>query len=835
MDPFHFMLKKQYSLLFLTLVMICITRIVFASEVKTSLGLIPSPDIPGIPKEGNDYSKLLAYSLYFYEAQRSGILPSDNRVTWRHNSALDDGKDKSVDLTGVSDYVKFTLTLSWTLSIVSWGAIEWFEGYQLSNQTQYLYDMIKWGTDWLIKAHPKPDQLFIQVGSSTLDNKFWGPDTNIPYPRPSTDVNSTAHGTDVAAETAAAFASSAILFRDFYNDTAYANKLLSHATSIYTFAESLNLTLSSTVLSNGIYGYSTSEYYDKLIYGAIWLYRATYQSQYLDKAIKYYNIYNNMSYSLREMSWDDQIGACYILLSQIYSGKSNPNSTFWRNVTENYLDYLISNNTGSSCNFTSGGLFWCSDDSKQDSIPVSLYSAFGYLMYSSYATTTEKANKYRNFVTSQINYLFGANPMKMFYVVAVHPNSPKNPHHAGAHGGTNVENLFDPPETKYPLYGAIVGGPSMNDSYLDLRNDIIQSEVALDYNAAFQGIMAYYVIDTYVPTSPSSPNEPINPINPVRIVVSTFQKQKIIIIAVSCSVFFLLLILSAVLYKYKRSKDDQKKPSDIEERKLKKLKDLEEIIPKEPGNLEENNMKELTALDDNLEKNPAELSNLEENKEKGPKDLEENNLKESNNLEENNPKESNDLEENDLKEPSELEENNQKIPNDFEENNLKESNEHGKNNLKEPTDLEENNLKESNSLEKNNLKEPSDLEENNQKIPSDLKENNQKIPSDINESNQKDSSSLEENNQKEQNDLAENNQKIPRNLEENNLKESNGLGESNQKDPGDLGESNQTILNVLEENNQKQSNGIEENNQKKQSDIENNNKEKRSDLEENNK
>ena len=34
------------------------------------------------------------------EAQRSGELPSDNRIAWRKDSALTDGSDVGVDLTG---------------------------------------------------------------------------------------------------------------------------------------------------------------------------------------------------------------------------------------------------------------------------------------------------------------------------------------------------------------------------------------------------------------------------------------------------------------------------------------------------------------------------------------------------------------------------------------------------------------------------------------------------------------------------------------------------------------------------------------------------------------
>ena len=39
-------------------------------------------------------------SYVFYEAQRSGKLPHDQRVTWRGDSALNDGADVGKDLSG---------------------------------------------------------------------------------------------------------------------------------------------------------------------------------------------------------------------------------------------------------------------------------------------------------------------------------------------------------------------------------------------------------------------------------------------------------------------------------------------------------------------------------------------------------------------------------------------------------------------------------------------------------------------------------------------------------------------------------------------------------------
>jgi endoglucanase len=81
--------------------------------------LPPNASSGAVPTSGSipnsQWSTLLGDLLYFYDAQRSGKLPSDNRVAWRNDSALDDGKDASLDLTGgyydAGDYVKFTLPL----------------------------------------------------------------------------------------------------------------------------------------------------------------------------------------------------------------------------------------------------------------------------------------------------------------------------------------------------------------------------------------------------------------------------------------------------------------------------------------------------------------------------------------------------------------------------------------------------------------------------------------------------------------------------------------------------------------------------------------------------
>ena len=47
-----------------------------------------------------NYNELLAKSIYFYEIQRSGLLPSKfKRVKWRGDSMLKDGCSVDVDLS----------------------------------------------------------------------------------------------------------------------------------------------------------------------------------------------------------------------------------------------------------------------------------------------------------------------------------------------------------------------------------------------------------------------------------------------------------------------------------------------------------------------------------------------------------------------------------------------------------------------------------------------------------------------------------------------------------------------------------------------------------------
>ena len=54
----------------------------------------------GVLKLRYNLRDVITKSLLFIEAQRSGALPDSNRISWRSHSALSDGSDEGLDLSG---------------------------------------------------------------------------------------------------------------------------------------------------------------------------------------------------------------------------------------------------------------------------------------------------------------------------------------------------------------------------------------------------------------------------------------------------------------------------------------------------------------------------------------------------------------------------------------------------------------------------------------------------------------------------------------------------------------------------------------------------------------
>ena len=161
-----------------------------------------------------DYAEVLRKSLMFYKAQRSGNL-SSNTIQWRQSSHLDDKGEDGEDLSGgyydAGDTVKFGFPLASALTVLSWGGLQYEEGYRLAGELEQLRETVRWGTDYLLRCHTAEYELYGQVGNSELDHNQWTRPEDSTTPRPAYKITKERPGSDLAAETASALAAAAIL------------------------------------------------------------------------------------------------------------------------------------------------------------------------------------------------------------------------------------------------------------------------------------------------------------------------------------------------------------------------------------------------------------------------------------------------------------------------------------------------------------------------------------------------------------------------------------------------------------------------------------------------
>ena len=68
------------------------------SQVQRLLILVAMMMVVVTKVASHDYGDALSKSILFFEGQGSGKLPSDQRMTWRKDSALRDGFDIGVSL-----------------------------------------------------------------------------------------------------------------------------------------------------------------------------------------------------------------------------------------------------------------------------------------------------------------------------------------------------------------------------------------------------------------------------------------------------------------------------------------------------------------------------------------------------------------------------------------------------------------------------------------------------------------------------------------------------------------------------------------------------------------
>ncbi|CAJ1969785.1 unnamed protein product, partial [Sphenostylis stenocarpa] len=177
----------------------------------------------------HNYRDALTKSILFFEGQRSGKLPPNQRMSWRRDSGLSDGAAMHVDLVGgyydAGDNVKFGFPMAFTTTMLSWSVIEF--GWLMKGELQNARVAIRWGTDYLLKATAHPNIIYVQVGDAKKDHACWERPEDMDTPRSVFKIDANTPGSEVAAETAAALAAASLVFRR--TDPTYSKTLVRRA------------------------------------------------------------------------------------------------------------------------------------------------------------------------------------------------------------------------------------------------------------------------------------------------------------------------------------------------------------------------------------------------------------------------------------------------------------------------------------------------------------------------------------------------------------------------------------------------------------------------------
>ncbi|KYR00625.1 cellulase [Tieghemostelium lacteum] len=427
----------------------------------------------------HDYCDVLKKSLMFYKAQRAGRLP-DNDIPWRGNSVLNDSSPGSAkDANGdgnlskgyfdAGDHVKFALPMAYTITMLAWSFIQFESNVEQCGLSKLFLEDIKWGSDWLIAAHVSEFEFAAQVGNGEADHSFWGPPELLSMDRPVYMINTNSPGTEVACEAAAALAATSIVFSK--RDPQYASLCLTHSKQLHNFGDKYRGVYSDVITDAQAFYKSWSGYKDEIVWSSIWLFKATSDQSYLTKAKSDYATFGIGGMAQQNShDWDLKAPGVALLMYQM-TGDSN----YQRDI-ESFLKWWM---PGGGISFTnSGGLSW-----------IRQWGPNRYVATASFLAIVYGGQNYINWAQSQVSYLLGNNPLKISYVVGVGSKFPLNPHHRAAHHST-TNNIAAPVLNTYELTGALVGGPSQDDSYTDDRTDFVRNEVACDYNAGLVGVIA---------------------------------------------------------------------------------------------------------------------------------------------------------------------------------------------------------------------------------------------------------------------------------------------------------------------------------------------------------
>lgn len=465
----------------------------------------------------------LNQALTFFDAQKSGTYPHNSPVKFRGDSGLQDGNltSKQANLVGgfydSGNNIKFSFSTAYTMTLLSWTVIEYHQKYADIGELDHVKDIIKWGSDYLLKLFVPPNGtsdtiLYSQIGSANSDGmtpsdiNCWQRPEDMDYPRPVSICDSSA--SDLAGEIVAALSAASLVFKE---DTVYSGDLVKAAGELFQSAtkdpnNQGTYTRVDTCGGESRNFYNSSGYKDELVWGGTWLFFATGDISYLQYATDKFQaaVDNETSSDKWIFDWNNKLTANMVLLTRLqffhdpgypYEASLKASSNMTGSLMCSYFSHQIFNTTpgglviqrpkyGAPLQFAATASFL-----------GKLYSDYLDLLRSSGGSCSNGGftlDMLRNFSLSQVNYILGDNPMKMSYMVGFGDKFPSQVHHRSAstpwdghHYSCKVGDKWRDSKDPNPnvLVGAMVGGPDQFDKFIDERNKQVFTEPTISSNA----------------------------------------------------------------------------------------------------------------------------------------------------------------------------------------------------------------------------------------------------------------------------------------------------------------------------------------------------------------
>lgn len=417
-----------------------------------------------------DYSRLLQYSLYFYDANMCGDdVANSSDLTWRNNCHKDDAVRGGYHDAG--DHVMFGLPQGYTASTLGWSYYENKAIYDGLGQTEHYQKIMKRFCDFFVASttldsNNNVTNFLYQKGNGGTDHNYWGSPENQTQEQRGELLYTNNSASDIAAEYAAALAQYA---KNFPNDSRKED-YLNCAKALYAYSVRTNKSAS-------VGEYTSTSYKDDQAWAAAWLYLATNEETYKTNCKNLLDTFKAIA-DKRGYFWGDvELGAMVVYKRFI-------DSTYDWSIATNYLSskcqgdsFVVLDNWGSARHNTALQMVALSASKFSDNDDIN----------------------YTEWCKKQMNYILGNNSISSnensstCFVVGFADNSAKYPHHRGASGVSGWDS-YNASDGTYPngheLVGALVAGPKADGSYNDNFKDTVGNEVALDYNATLVGAAA---------------------------------------------------------------------------------------------------------------------------------------------------------------------------------------------------------------------------------------------------------------------------------------------------------------------------------------------------------